>query len=64
MLHECINCGNTIPKKTYESVNRYKSRKFCSQLCSRAYMRINQIGWFKQGALSINKKKDNEIYSS
>lgn len=45
--HNCLHCGNPIEKKSYESVNRYHSRKYCSQKCSKAYMRKHKIGWFK-----------------
>ncbi len=44
--HDCINCSHPIEKKSYESSNRYLSRKFCSQECSKVYMKINKIGWF------------------
>ena len=45
-LHDCVNCSRPILKKSYESSNRYSSRKFCSQECSKTYMRKNRIGWF------------------
>ena len=53
--HPCQNCGEPIPKKTYESVNRHKSRKYCSQKCSREYMKKNKVGWFKSGAQTIKR---------
>lgn len=54
-IHFCLNCGEEIVKKAYESVNRYNSRKFDSPECSREYMRKNRIGWFSPGMLSIKE---------
>ncbi len=56
--HNCLFCGKEIPKKSYESVNRYKSRKFCCPEHSREYMRKHRIGWFSPGALSIRSSDE------
>jgi len=57
-LHNCQECGKEIPKKSYESRNRYRNRKYCSTKCAKDYMRKNKIGWFNPRAQTIKKDKD------
>lgn len=57
-LHNCQQCNKVIPKKSYESRNRYKNRKYCSTKCAKDYMRVNQIGWFNPRSQTIKKQKE------
>ena len=45
-MRPCLRCGKDIPKKPHESKARYEGKKFCSQVCAKAYMKENKIGWF------------------
>jgi len=60
MEHTCQNCGEVIPKRNYESINRYKARKFCSLECSHAFMRTNKIGWFGSSIGTSKRESKNE----
>lgn len=42
----CLSCGKEIIKKSYESIPRYQGKKFCSQICTKKYMKENKVGWF------------------
>jgi len=59
-LHACQQCGNIIPKKSYESRNRYRNRKYCSTRCAKDFMREHQIGWFNPKSQTIKKDKDED----
>lgn len=56
-MNYCIECGNDIIKKSYESKTRYAGKKFCSQKCSRVYMKRNKMGWYNPEIQTLNKKR-------
>ena len=60
--HVCQHCSRPIEKRDYESENRFRSRKYCSQKCSKAYMKKHKVGWFKTGG-PRKKTKDNLDYT-
>ena len=45
----CKECGQVIQKRTKDSVEKYKTRKYCSEPCVRANFKKNRIGWFSYG---------------
>ena len=57
--HVCKHCSRPIEKRSYESSNRFRSRKYCSQECPKAYMKKHKIGWFSGGKTKKKKLEDN-----
>lgn len=57
-LHNCQNCNKQIEKKSYESRNRYRGRKYCSTKCAKDWMRKNGVGWFAPNSQTIKKSKE------
>lgn len=58
IFHPCLTCGKIIPKKIYESANRYINRKFCCNAHAKKYFSDNEIGWYSYGSNTIVKKND------
>ena len=58
-MHLCLVCEKELIKRPYESKARYASKKFCSQVCSRKYLKEHKMGWWNSG-----RRKDNEIYNT
>jgi hypothetical protein len=58
-MHNCLVCDKELIKKKYESRARFAKKKFCSQKCSRKYLKENHLGWFAQK--KYIKKNENNI---
>lgn len=56
-MRTCLKCGNEIPRRANQSNYRYSTRKYCSQVCCRAYMKENHIGWFATSPTTVGAKK-------
>lgn len=56
-MKKCKQCGGDIIKKSHESKARYEGKQFCSQKCSRIYMRDHKMGWFNPEIQTLNKKR-------
>ena len=52
----CKQCQGLVLQRPNESNYRYKQKKYCSQICCRAYMKENKIGWWAAPAVKSKGK--------
>lgn len=62
-MHTCLVCDKELIKKPHESRARYAKKKFCSQICSRKYLKEHKMGWWSSKGRPMNTEK-NEIYNT